>query len=97
MCLFFRKRAACELDAVAVKEAVGDMGRLVGLAGELGIAGDVDAPERDLTPVAVSKLAVLDGEPESRHLDKTASPFVGELSRSSECELENCRGAMVGK
>jgi hypothetical protein len=94
--LFFRERAACELDVVAVEEAVGDVGGLVGLAGELGIAGDVDAPERDLAPVAVSKFAVLDGKPESRHFAETASPFVGEPWRSSACELGTARGAMVG-
>ena len=61
MCFFFREWAPCELDVVAVKEIFGDVGGLVGLAGELGIAGDIDAPECDLAPMAISKFASFDG------------------------------------
>jgi hypothetical protein len=65
--IFFGEGPAVELDIVAVEEAVGDVRGLVGFAGVLGVAGDVDASKDYLSPMAVSKLAVFDLETERRH------------------------------
>lgn len=62
MGFFFGERSSCEPDTVAVEEVLGHVGRLVGYAGVLGIAGDVDASEGDLAAVGVSKLAVFDNQ-----------------------------------
>jgi hypothetical protein len=45
---------------------------LVGVAGELGFAGDVDAPEDDLPAVRVAELAIFDRETEVGHCPRPA-------------------------
>lgn len=59
VCVFFGEGPAVELDIVAVEEVRGDVRRLIWLAGVLGVSGDIDASQHDLTPVSVSKLAIL--------------------------------------
>jgi hypothetical protein len=47
-------------DIIAVEEVGADVRRLIGFAGELRIASNVDAAKHDLTPMAIAELTVLD-------------------------------------
>jgi hypothetical protein len=57
-----------EGDVVAVEEAVGDVRRLVGGRGELGVGGAVDAVESDLAVLVVAEGPPLDAQTEGRHV-----------------------------
>lgn len=61
VCIFFSEGSVVEFDVVAVEKVVSHMRRHIGLARELGIACDVDAPEQDVSTMGVLKLAILDG------------------------------------
>jgi hypothetical protein len=47
-CIFYGERAVHERHIIAVKEALCDVGGLVGFVGELGIGRAVDAVQCDL-------------------------------------------------
>jgi hypothetical protein len=67
MGVVFGKWPADKADVVAVEEVVGHVRGLVGLAGVLGFAGDVDAPEDHLAAVAVAELAIFDRQAQVCH------------------------------
>jgi hypothetical protein len=74
--LVLRERPADEAHIVAVEEVIGHMRGLVGIAGVLGFAGDVDAAENYLPALAVAKLAVFDREAEAAHCLRSGQEFV---------------------
>lgn len=65
--LVLGKRAVVKLDIVAIKEFVANVRGLIGLAGELGVGGDVEASKHNLSTVAVAELAVFDSQSKCGH------------------------------
>jgi hypothetical protein len=60
----FRERACVELDVVTIEKGFANKGRLVWLAGILGVAGTVDPPKDYLSAVAIAEVAVFYGQAE---------------------------------
>ena len=61
------ERSRVKLDVVAVEEVLLDVGGLVWLAGQFGVASDIDAAQDDGATLSVAELAVLDSQPKLRH------------------------------
>lgn len=56
-----------ELDGIAIEKVVGDVGRDIWMTRELGVGGDVDASQEDVSTVSVMELAILDGQTKRSH------------------------------
>lgn len=93
-CLVLGEWSGVELDIIAVKEVVVDMGRLVGFAWVFGVAGDIDATENNLASDTVTKLAILNLQTKRRHCypySEISSQFVLKKAGDVTVEMERRR------
>ena len=67
VCFVLGKWLARETDVVAVEEVIGYVRGLVGLAGVLGFAGDVNASENHLPALRVAEFAIFDCKTKAGH------------------------------
>jgi hypothetical protein len=66
--ILYREGSVYERDVIAVEEAVGNVGGLVGGRGELGVGGAVDAVESDLAVLVVAEGPPFDAQTKGRHV-----------------------------
>lgn len=95
--ILLREWSLMEADVVPVEEIVGDLGGLVeGLAGILGVSGNVDTTEDDLPPGSIDKLALLNEKTKWGHGGRTGAETGTELMESTQAAAPQHRtGAEV--
>jgi len=57
--IFPRKGSGMEVHVVSIEEVFKNMRRLIRIAWELGVSSNVDSTKRDLSPMGVAEVAVL--------------------------------------
>ena len=82
MCVLAGKGPRMKVDTISVKKFVGNMGRLVWIAGILRISCQIDTSEGYLTTTGIAELAIFNSKPQG-HIAHFSNPKAGVSGRSS--------------